>query len=91
MGGILDKNEEKINTYQGWQDNLKKGTTWKKEANRAKGQALGRRPLTAKKGLYPGPVNVGNVVDKLAVRVGRVSIEYFGLTRITLPVLYSLR
>jgi hypothetical protein len=40
-------------------------------------------------GLNPGPVNLGNAVDKVAVGQDRVFIEYFSLSRITLSVLHS--
>jgi hypothetical protein len=46
--------------------------------------------LLQRTGLNPGPVDVGNVVDKLAVGQDRVFIEYFVFSCITLPVLHSL-
>jgi len=43
--------EQKINAYQGLREHLKKETTWKNEVDRAKGQAVSRRPLIAKNGI----------------------------------------
>jgi len=39
-----------------------------------------------RKGLNPGPVNVGNVVDKLAGGQDRIFIEYFAFPRVLYPL-----
>ena len=67
---------QKINAYQGLKDHLKKPLertrpTVPKVRQLVDGLSLRRT------GLNPGPVNVGNVVDKLSVGQGFQSILLF--------------
>jgi len=76
MGEILSKNGTEDKCIRGFTDHLKRRPFERTRPTVPKVRRLFDSLSPRRKGLNPGPVNVGNVVDKLAVGQDRVFIEY---------------